>query len=448
MELSILSTKWLAALAFALTAGWSGADERQPRFDPKTLTVLAGDRVETRLVGLEPKTRVTVTAERSYNGRLYRSVATYESGSDGTLELAEAQPITAPWEGVDPRGHFWSMRDTGEPAPESWRWKQVHFGADVDGDGETDCSGFVTLDRGSDDLREIPLGPEFPGAFLLRRADSERQPAIIVLGGSEGGDRGARLTAPKLAARGFAVVGLPYYSPAYYGREPQIPELPRAFHDIPLDRLEAARDWLRARDDIDEHRIALYGVSKGAEFVLAGASRIEGFKAVVAIAPTDVIWEGWGPGTVDGKDSSFSWRGEPLPFVPYIGMSAEIAKYSTGEPVHLRTPHDEGRKAHPDRVAAARIAVEAIDEPVFLVGGDADEVWDSGGMASAIVEAREAAGLVTVAYVGAESSHSLSGDGYTPLSAADARLQGRAFPAMLEFLRRHLALDQAPDTRR
>jgi dienelactone hydrolase len=53
-----------------------------------------------------------------------------------------------------------------------------------------------------------------------------------VLGGSEGGGSFARDRAPRFASRGFAVLGLPYYSPGRGERE--IPELPAAFADIPV----------------------------------------------------------------------------------------------------------------------------------------------------------------------------------------------------------------------
>ncbi|NRA57640.1 MAG: dienelactone hydrolase, partial [Phycisphaerales bacterium] len=106
-------------------------------------------------------------------------------------------------------------------------------------------------------------------------------------------------------------------------------------------------------------------------------------------------------------------------------------------------PHDAGRLANPDRVEAARIRVEDIDEPVMVVGGDADEVWDSGHMVRNIAETREAAGLVTRLIVDREAGHGLSGHAFTPLSEADARVRAEAFPAMIAFFREHLGDESA-----
>jgi len=257
---------------------------------------------------------------------------------------------------------------------------------------------------------------------------------------------GSRGSATRFIEQGYAVLGLPYYSPGYLAPARRLPDLPEAFDSIPLENLAIARDWLRQRDDVMPNAIGLYGVSKGAEFVLAGASRIDGFAAVVAIVPSDVIWEGWGPQAKPGEVSSFSWQGEALPFVPYLGMEEEFAKYAIpGAVVRLRTPQDAGRRANPDRVPAARIRVEDIDEPVLVAGGDADNTWNSGGMAQNIAERRaEAGGLETVAMIYPGAGHALSGTGVQRTEGefrydeATLSAQQEIWPATLAFLAEHL----------
>ncbi|MDJ0978033.1 MAG: acyl-CoA thioester hydrolase/BAAT C-terminal domain-containing protein [Erythrobacter sp.] len=287
---------------------------------------------------------------------------------------------------------------------------------------------------------EILVGESLPGAFYATPEGKGPFPAIILLGGSEGGDRGARSLAPQFLEAGYAVLGLPYYSPAWGDRPQQFPGLPRAFANIPVEMAGKAKDWLAARPDVRGADIAIYGVSKGAELALLAGSRIDGFAAIAAIAPSDVVWEGWGTG--DGtRPSSFSWQGEPLPFVPYEGMEEEFANPTgpSGRP-RLRLPHDKGRNANPDRAVAARIAVESIDEPVLVAGGDADLVWNSGEMAQAIAERRAAANLPTVSLVFTDAGHALSGTGATNERRAEADLaaQRKIWPATLEFMARHL----------
>ncbi|MGB7374827.1 alpha/beta hydrolase family protein [Pontixanthobacter sp.] len=286
------------------------------------------------------------------------------------------------------------------------------------------------------------VGNIMPGAFFMKPSSDGPFPVIILLGGSEGNDGSARRKAPVFVAEGYAVLGVPYYSPAYGGQPQQIPGLPRAFDAIPVDALETARDWLQDRDDVKPHSIGIYGVSKGAEFALLGGSLIDGFAAIAAIVPTDVVWEGWGAGTTSGENSSFSWRGQPLPFVPYIGMNEEIAKYSIpDETPRLRLAHDKGRHAYPAKAVAARIKVENIDEPVLVAGGDADNVWNSGEMTQAIAEMRAANGLPTVSLIFTDAGHGLSGTGDDPngwYSDTDLEAQNAIWPATLAFFAKHL----------
>jgi len=287
---------------------------------------------------------------------------------------------------------------------------------------------------------EIMIGEALPGAFFMKPEGGGPFPAIILFGGSEGGDSGARRKAPLFLEQGYAVLGLPYYSPAW-GRPPQFPELPQAFDAIPVEKAGIARDWLAARDDIRGEDIGLYGVSKGAEFVLLAGSYMDGFAAIAAIVPTDVVWEGWGPGTTSGEVSSFSWQGEPLPFVPYEGMGEAFALANqTGTRPRLRVPHDRGRNANPDRAVAARIMVEKIDEPVLVAGGDADNVWNSGEMAQIIAERRAEAGLPTVSLVFTDAGHALSGTGAPSDWANEQEIAAQQviWPATLEFFSAHL----------
>ena len=295
---------------------------------------------------------------------------------------------------------------------------------------------------------EMLVGDAMPGSFFAKPDDGGTYPAVILLGGSEGGDASPRRMARRFLAEGYAVFGLVYYSPSWFGREAQFPQLPAAFDGIPVDMAGTARDWLCHRRDVRCDRIGIYGVSKGAEFALLAGSLVDGFSAIAAIVPSDVVWEGWGPGTEWGENSSFAWQGEPLPFVPYIGMQEEFAKYRTGERPRLRLPHDRGRHANPERALAARILVEEIDEPVLVAGGDADNVWNSGEMSQSISERRAAVGLETVALIFTDAGHGLSGDGTNAegwYEEPELEAQKVVWPATLEFFARHLQNEALSD---
>ena len=234
-----------------------------------------------------------------------------------------------------------------------------------------------------------------------------------MLGGSEGGSSTARAMAPLFAARGYATLGLPYYDPGYDPSD-RIPGLPHSFTAIPVDRLATAREWLRMQPEADANRIGLWGASKGAEFALIAASRYPWIKAVAAVVPSDLVWEGWG-GTGPAT-SSFAFDGRPLAFEPYAGMDAELANAAKGEPMDLRRVHVEGRAAHPDRVDAARIPIERFHGTLLLVAGGRDQVWPSAEMAANIAAARKRAHKGTRLIAAPLANHFLGGPGTTPVA--------------------------------
>ena len=440
---------WGSVVAIALLSACSITPE--PVDTPSIIfsedRVLAGEPVSVSIEGLPPSAKIEVSAQRPnlWGGEnLYVSGASFIADPQGRVDLSRDAPLDGSWDKPDVSAMFWSMRQSEIRTPDGWTSETIEISVDTDGDGTAEISRRMQLLPSTIDLVETPLGEDFPGAFLLRPAGDAKLGAIVVLGGSEGGDRAARSIAPSLAARGYAVVGYPYYSPSWFGDDAAIEGLPQAFHNIAVDKMIGVRDWLRARPDIASDRIGLYGISKGAEFVLLAASRIEGFAAVAAIVPSDVVWEGWGPGTEAGLSSGFSWQGEPLSFIPYLGMEQAIGGNSDGERVAMRVPHARGRAANSDRIGAARIRVEQIDEPVFVLAGGRDQVWDSAIMAINIAKTRSDAGLDTVTLVYADAGHGLSQHAYAPSSQANAKARQQAWPALLSFFERHLGRHSEP----
>lgn len=421
--------------------------------------VLAGDAFRLSIYGLPPDSEVEVQAQRNvreFTGqmRAYASHATYRSDAHGRVDLAHAAPLEGgSYHGADALGLLWSMTPVPSAAAKEVPPPETEVRLEALVGGRSVASHVLQLQRALPQVQSTAAAP-FPGAVYAALPGTVKRPALILLGGSEGGSHITRGAAP-WASRGFAVLALPYYSPEGWGPKgptpPELPSLPPAFADIPLDRLQQAREWLVQQPQVDASRIGVVGTSKGAEFALAAASRMPWIKAVVAIVPSDVIWEGWGPGVTDGRWSSFSWHGKSLPFVPYKDFAKEMAGFTTGAAVHIRHPQDAGRAAHPERAAAARIRVEDIAAPLLVAGSDDDQMWDSGGMAAAIVGTRKQAGLETVAFIYPKAGHVLGGSGTAPTTqydagpmklggtpVANAHAQAEVFTGTLRFLQRTL----------
>ena len=447
-----------AALALAQSAPAPALAQRF-EIQPPSADVVAGAPLSIALSGLAPGAELTLTATRAvedfFGRRVYSAEARFTAGADGRVDLAQAAPTAGSYQGADLRGLFWSMQPAAGEARD-FAPGQVQLTARVA--GQVPVLQTLHLRAAAPTLQWRDASP-FPGARLAVPAGSAapgKRPAVIALGGSEGGAAMVTAGAALLASHGFVVLALPYYSPPVFSAKgplpPEVAGLPTAFADIPVDRLNAARDWLAQQPEVDASRIALHGVSKGAEMALVAASRLAWPKAVVAIVPSDVVWEGWGQGVAPGQRASFSWAGQALPFVPYVDFAKEFEGFQTGQPVIIRRPQDKGRAAHPERVVAARIAVENYAGPLMVVGSHGDQVWDSGGMAQNIAARRKAAGLETVALVYTDAGHALSGTGWGPTTQynagpmkmggnpqADARAQAQAFARTLAFLRETLA---------
>lgn len=402
--------------------------------------IVEGDTVRMFVSGLEPgKTADLIVRRVTAEGSASESRSSFVVAADGLLDPERDPAVSGDYQGVDPAGPFWSMRPITAQNDEVGR---LTVSVQVDGltVAQTEAA---SLTLAATVVTEDIFA--FAGARLYRPAGSERLPIIIVLGGSEGGSRASRSRASRLAALGYAALALPYYKPSWSDED--LPGLPEAFADIPVDRLEAVHEWIVGRDDLDAARVGLYGVSKGGEFALIAATRFQWLRAVAAIVPSDVVWEGWGTDDPDGARSSFAWRRQPLPFVPYIGMTEAINAIARGELRALVGPHLDGRKANPARAVAARIPVERYCGALLLAGGDQDMTWPSGEMVRAMAERRADVGLPTTALSFTEAGHSLSDTGWSPtnfqgnqaLASASSLAQRQVWDATRTFFAEHLA---------
>jgi dienelactone hydrolase len=202
-------------------------------------------------------------------------------------------------------------------------------------------------------------------AQYIRPTTPGRHPALLILGGSEGGSEGVRALAAPFARQGYAVLAL-----SYFGAE----GLPRNLDQIPLEYFATGLRWLAARPDVDAGRIGVYGISKGGEAALLVASRNPQIRATVGGVPSNVSWQGIIRPAWDNR-SSWSEGGRPLAYLSYDfsrGFTSILALYTGALP---------SLPQHPD----AEIPVERINGPVLLISGRDDKMWPSAAMSDAVV---------------------------------------------------------------
>lgn len=419
--------------------------------------MLDGEPVHVVATGLAPGTEVTLTAERWFappsgtNARRMRSEGVFTADAQGRVDVRTAPSSRGTYRGIDPRGLFWSMQGVAGTDPVgagSVDTSEIELRLRAEG---AQAEARLRLRDALPDVRTVPA-TGLPGAVFATRPGPGKRPALILLGGSEGGS-GITLAAPAFASRGFAVLALPVYSPPNRANVREIPELPAAWAEMPVEVLDKARDWLASRPEVDASRIAIHGTSMGALFALVAAVHRPWIKAVVASVPSDVVWDGWGPEVELGTRSTFSVGGKPLPFVPLAGYEEEMKGFERNEPVVLRRAFERGRAARPDLAAGARVPVERIRVPVMVIGAYDDQMWPSGSMAQSIAERRMAAGLETEALIFPDAGHLLYDTGYAPTTGynlglrktggtpqSNARAQAEAWPRTIRFLQRTLSM--------
>ncbi|MDV9199896.1 acyl-CoA thioester hydrolase/BAAT C-terminal domain-containing protein, partial [Streptomyces sp. Wh19] len=205
---------------------------------------------------------------------------------------------------------------------------------------------------------------------------------MLVLSGSSGRIEEERCRL--LAREGMAALSIRWFGGS--GQPPGICE-------VPLETFEPAIALLRAGG---ARRIGVLGTSKGAEAALHLSVLLPDVDAVVALSPTSLTWANVGPGT-DGRArphrSSWTWRGEPLPFVPYDDSWTPAPAPPEGGPVAIRGWYEQSRRTFAGRVDAARIPVERSGADLVLVAGGDDAMWPSLPCAEELATRRRTAGL-------------------------------------------------------
>lgn len=228
---------------------------------------------------------------------------------------------------------------------------------------------------GGDGIFRIPVRENGLVGALVVPDTGRKYPGVLRIGGAEGGIQ--LPDAETIASEGYAV-----FAVAYFGME----GLPADLEEIPLEYFGKAVEWMKRDSRIDSKRLGVVGVSRGSTLALLLPTIYDEFDAVVAIAPSHVVWQStyldWGR---YAERSSFTYHGKALPFVPY-DFSNELANEScNGETAACRLMYEQSL-TQTSRVDEARIPVEKIHAPVLLLSGKADSMWPSSVMGDLVVQ--------------------------------------------------------------
>jgi dienelactone hydrolase len=297
-------------------------------------------------------------------------------------------------------------------------------------------------------VRRQEIRTNLVGDFYLPPT-AGRLPGIILLGGSDGEPMKER--SELLAARGYAVLNLFYFGQG---------SLPKEFSKVPVEYLTNAVLWLQARDRVDATRIGVIGYSRGTEAAFLIAMLRPDVRAVVAVAPSSVVWPG--PGASGYFHSAWSLHGKELPCMP-IKLSKGIGaflKEATGATQVEHRPLFEDALKNKAAVEKATLHVERAHSAVLLISGKDDRVWPSAPMAEGIMarlrEHQHPFAYRHLSYDNAGHSFGLPNQPRTNDATGTFKMGGTpagntvaaasSWKAMLDFLEAELRSDRASST--
>ena len=305
------------------------------------------------------------------------AVATFMANERGTMNVATNAAIEGDYQGIEPAGLFWSARfDAGSDAAtmiaalSSLEPLAYTITAIADG-AETATLDFTRVLLTPNVVRTPIRDGRLRGTLFTPKA-ATHAPAVIVVGGSDGGNL-YTFVAALLAAHGMTALSL-----AYFGLD----DLPKDLIEIPVEYFAEAVAWIKERPDVGASHVGLLGFSRGAEAVLLTAATCPDVAAVVALVPGTLTGGG-----IAGSDftamarSAWTMAGKPLPLLPpswdALSMKEAQEAFSSGRPFAARAGILRALDAAGDKVEDVAIRVEHTRGAVLLMSGEDDQLWPS-----------------------------------------------------------------------
>jgi dienelactone hydrolase len=314
--------------------------------------VMTDESASIRATGLQPNERVTIRAELVDGADAHWTAqADFAADSQGSIDTSRQPAVAGSYKEVSALGLIWSMMPDSRKAaryqpPRNFGPQSIEFRL-MRGNTQLAAATMQQIPI-AERVERVTLHDDALRGTLFLPPGNDRHPGVLVLGGSEGGMPLRR--AAWLASHGFAALALAYF---------RYDDLPKELAGIPLEYFGQALNWMAHRPEIASDRIAVMGVSRGAELALQLGSMYPMIKAVVAYAPANARNPACCGFT--SVPYAWTWNGAGLAFRPVRSMLSQS--------LEMR----------------AVIDVQLTNGPILLISGDSDRIWPSSSMADSIV---------------------------------------------------------------
>lgn len=157
-------------------------------------------------------------------------------------------------------------------------------------------------------------------------------------------------------------------------------------HSFPMEQIQKAIQYLKSNGN---QKIGILGVSATGMIALTASSLFHDITLTIALTPSDFVMEGYYQDKKDGArerpgdfESSLTWQGKPLAFLPYAYRHPEYwqkhieESKRRGALTAARDMFDESERQHPLQ-EDEKIKVENIKGHIYFAASEDDVLWDS-----------------------------------------------------------------------
>ncbi|WP_313459762.1 acyl-CoA thioesterase/bile acid-CoA:amino acid N-acyltransferase family protein [Stenotrophomonas sp.] len=336
------------------------------------------DRVpQIRVTGLGAAEPVELRLDmHDARGQRWQSRALLRADLEGVMDTAVAAAEQGTYRGVDASGLIWSMQPEsgdGSPSPMPQRMQPgaltfapvtMQLTAYRNGRVLGEHTLLRHLSAAAVTAREVRIGGVTARVYLPGPMDASRplHPAVITLGGAEGGIDTASAYAAWLASNGYVAVAVAYY---------RVPGRPKDLIDVPIEPVLQAVDWLQRQRGVDAERIGVMGGSWGGIVAMAAAAHDPRIRAVVSWVGSPAPFRG-----ISRDVPPADFRGVDRPALSYRGQSLGYLPFDEGADWSRPTLQQA------QVLEQAMLPIERINGPVMLVAGGDDQLGDSARMAA------------------------------------------------------------------
>lgn len=207
---------------------------------------------------------------------------------------------------------------------------------------------------------------------VLYLGPGKKQPLIVGLGGSEGGNAWTsdywKPTRDQFIAEGYAFLALGYFN---------ADGTPDTLNRIAIDDVFQAIQKAAGHKQVNKRKIAIIGGSRGADLALLMGTYYKEIDCVVSIVGSNAVFPGH---TNHFTTPCFTYQQQDLPFVP---VNAAAVPYLMAR--NLRGAF-EAMMQDTAAVQRAAIPVENLHGPVLFLSATQDEICPSTPMATSMMD--------------------------------------------------------------